>query len=94
MTVNWDYIRQLYLHQTGEKKSHKEICRAVLKEIDDFLEGNTKRVFRLSCQTGRLRSPSRHLCGILCKSDARRSEERDNIQTTEIYETTHIKEIR
>ena len=46
MTVNWDYIRQLYLHQTGEKKSHKEICRAVLKEIDDFLDGKTKRIVR------------------------------------------------
>ena len=46
MTVNWDYIRQLYLHQTGEKKSHKEICRAVLKEIDDFLDGKIKRIVR------------------------------------------------
>ena len=46
MTVNWDYIRQLYLHQTGEKKSHKEIWRAVLKEIDDFLDGKTKRIVR------------------------------------------------
>ena len=46
MTVNWDYIRQLYLHQTGEKKSHKEILSEVLKEIDDFLEGNTNRIFR------------------------------------------------
>ena len=46
VTVNWDYIRQLYLHQTGEKKSHKEICRAVLKEIDDFLDGKTKRIVR------------------------------------------------
>ena len=46
VTVNWDYIRQLYLHQTGEKKSHKEICRAVLKEIDDFLDGKTNRIVR------------------------------------------------
>ena len=46
VTVNWDYIRQLYLHQTGEKKSHKEICRAVMKEIDDFLDGKTKRIVR------------------------------------------------
>ena len=52
MTVNWDYIRQLYLHQTGEKKSHKEICRAVLKEIDDFLEGNTNRIFRFILPDG------------------------------------------
>ena len=52
MTVNWDYIRQLYLHQTGEKKSQDEICRAVLKEIDDFLEGKTKRIFRFILPDG------------------------------------------
>ena len=52
VTVNWDYIRQLYLHQTGEKKSHKEICRAVLKEIYDFLEGNTNRIFRFILPDG------------------------------------------
>ena len=52
VTVNWDYIRQLYLHQTGEKKSQDEICRAVLKEIDDFLEGKTKRVFRFILPDG------------------------------------------
>ena len=51
VTVNWDYIRQLYLHQTGEK-SHKEICRAVMKEIDDFLEGKTKRIFRFIMPDG------------------------------------------
>ena len=51
-TVNWDYIRQLYLHQTGEKKSQDEICRAVLKEIDDFLEGNTNRIFRFILPDG------------------------------------------
>ena len=51
VTVNWDYIRQLYLHQTGEK-SHKEICRAVLKEIYDFLEGNTNRIFRFILPDG------------------------------------------
>ena len=52
MTVNWDYIRQLYLHQTGEKKSQDEICRAVMKEIDDFLEGKTKRIFRFILPDG------------------------------------------
>ena len=46
VTVNWDYIRQLYLQQTGEKKSQDEICRAVLQEIDDFLDGKTKRIVR------------------------------------------------
>ena len=52
VTVNWDYIRQLYLHQTGEKKSHKEICRAVLKEIDDFLDGKIKRIVRSTMPDG------------------------------------------
>ena len=46
VTVNWDYIRQLYLHQTGEKKSQDEIFREVLKEIDDFLDGKIKRIVR------------------------------------------------
>ena len=52
VTVNWEYVRQLYLHQTGEKKSQDEICRAVLKEIDDFLEGNTNRIFRFILPDG------------------------------------------
>ena len=52
VTVNWDYIRQLYLHQTGEKKSQEEILSEVMKEIDDFLEGNTKRVFRFIMPDG------------------------------------------
>ena len=46
VTINWDYIRQLYLHQTGEKKSHKEIFSEVLKEIDDFLVGKINRIVR------------------------------------------------
>ena len=46
VTVNWDYIRQLYRHQTREKQSQDEICRAVLKEIDDFLDGKIKRIVR------------------------------------------------
>lgn len=46
VTVNWDYIRQLYLHQTGEKKSQDEIFREVLKEIDDFLDGKINRIVR------------------------------------------------
>ena len=52
VTVNWDYIRQLYLHQTGEKKSQDEICRAVLKEIDDFLDGKIKRIVRSTMPDG------------------------------------------
>ena len=46
VTINFEYIRCLYKQQTGEKKSQHEICRAVLKEIDDFLDGKTKRIFR------------------------------------------------
>ena len=52
VTVNWEYVRQLYLHQTGEKKSQEEILGEVMKEIDDFLEGNTKRVFRFIMPDG------------------------------------------
>ena len=46
VTINSEYLRSLYKHQTGEKKSQDEICRAVLKEIDDFLDGKTKRIVR------------------------------------------------
>lgn len=55
VTVNWEYVHQLYLHQTGEKKPQREVLRIVLKEIDDFLEGKTKRMFRLILPDG---SPS------------------------------------
>lgn len=55
VTVNWEYVRQLYLHQTGEKKPQSEVLRVVLKEIDDFLEGKIKRIFRLILPDG---SPS------------------------------------
>lgn len=46
VTINSEYLRSLYKQQTGEKKSQDEICRAVLKEIDDFLDGKTKRIVR------------------------------------------------
>ena len=46
VTINFEYIRCLYKQQTGEKKSQDEICRAVLQEIDDFLDGKTKRIVR------------------------------------------------
>ena len=46
VTINSEYLRCLYKQQTGEKKSQDEICRAVLQEIDDFLDGKTKRIFR------------------------------------------------
>ena len=52
VTVNWEYVRQLYLHQTGEKKSQEEILGEVMKEIDDFLEGKTKRIFRFIMPDG------------------------------------------
>lgn len=55
VTVNWEYVRQMYLHQTGEKKPQSEVLRVVLKEIDDFLEGKIKRIFRLILPDG---SPS------------------------------------
>ena len=46
VTINSEYLRSLYKQQTGEKKPQDEICRAVLKEIDDFLDGKTKRIVR------------------------------------------------
>lgn len=52
VTINFEYIRCLYKQQTGEKKSQNEICRAVLKEIDDFLDGKTKRIVRCVMQDG------------------------------------------
>ena len=45
VTINLEYIRGLYKQQY-EEKSKDEICRAVLKEIDDFLDGKTKRIVR------------------------------------------------
>lgn len=55
VTVNWEYVRQIYKHQAGEKKSQKEVLRVVMKDIDDFLEGKTKRVVRFIMPDG---SPS------------------------------------
>ena len=52
VTVNWEYVRQLYWHQAEEKKSQKEVLRAVIKNIDDFLEGKTKRIFRFIMPDG------------------------------------------
>lgn len=52
VTINWEYVRQLYKHQAGEKKSQKEVLRTVMKEIDDFLEGKTKRIVRLIMPDG------------------------------------------
>ena len=52
MTVNWEYLRSLYKQQTGEKMSQDEICRAVLKEIDDFLDGKINRIVRSTMPDG------------------------------------------
>lgn len=52
VTINWKYVRQLYKHQDGEKKSQKEVLRTVMKDIDDFLEGKTKRIVRLIMPDG------------------------------------------
>ena len=52
VTVNWEYVRQLYLHQTGEKKSQKEILGEVMKAIDDFLDGKIKRLVRFIMPDG------------------------------------------
>ena len=52
VTINSEYIRCLYKQQTGEKKSQNEICRAVLKEIDDFLDRKVKRIVRSTMPDG------------------------------------------
>lgn len=52
VTINSEYLRSLYKQQTGEKKSQDEICRAVLKEIDDFLDGKIKRIVRSTMPDG------------------------------------------
>ena len=52
VTVNWEYVRQMYKQQTGEKKSQKDVLCEVMKGIDDFLEGKTKRIFRFIMPDG------------------------------------------
>ena len=52
VTINSEYLRSLYKQQTGEKKPQYEICRAVLKEIDDFLDGKIKRIVRSTMPDG------------------------------------------
>ena len=79
VTVNSSYIRFLYDQQTGEKKPQVQILHEVLEDIDDFLEGRTKWITRYILPDGSPRSPSRRLCNTPCKSDARRSEERDQM---------------
>lgn len=55
VTVNSEYVRHLYEEQTGEKKSHNEVLRAVMKDIDDFLEGKVRWIARFILPNG---SPS------------------------------------
>ena len=55
MTVNSEYVRHLYEQQTGEKKSYNEVLRAVMKDIDDFLEGKVRWIARFILPNG---SPS------------------------------------
>lgn len=55
VTVNSKYVRLLYEQQTGEKKPQSEVLRAVLKEIDGFLEGKIKWIARYILPDG---SPS------------------------------------
>lgn len=52
VTINPEYIYYLYKQQTGEKKSHIDILSAVVKNIDDFLEGKLKRIFRFIMPDG------------------------------------------
>ena len=54
VTINSEYIRNLYEQHTGEK-SQIEISHAVLKEIDGFLDGKIKRIVRYIMPDG---SPS------------------------------------
>lgn len=55
VTVNLEYVRHLYEQQTGEKKSQNEVLRAVMKDIDDFLEGKVRWIARCILPDG---SPS------------------------------------
>lgn len=52
VTVNSEYVRLLYKQQTGEKKSQDEVLDAVIKNIDDFLEGKLKRIVRFLMPDG------------------------------------------
>lgn len=55
VTVNSEYVRLLYEQQTGEKKSQEEVLRAIMKDIDNFLEGKIKWIARYILPDG---SPS------------------------------------
>lgn len=55
VTVNSEYIRYLYTHQTGEKRPQNQILQEVLQNIDDFIEGKGKRIIQFIMPDG---SPS------------------------------------
>lgn len=46
VTVNTEYIRQLYEQQTDKKKSQQQILQEVLEFIDKFIEGKIKWITR------------------------------------------------
>lgn len=54
VTVNSEYVRYLYEQQTGEKKSQNEVLRAVMKDIDDFIEGKCKWITQYIMPDGSL----------------------------------------
>ena len=54
VTVNSEYVRYLYEQQTGEKKSQNEVLRAVMKDIDDFIEGKCKWITQFIMPDGSL----------------------------------------
>ncbi len=55
VTVNTEYIRQLYEQQTDKKKSQQQILQEVLEFIDKFIEGKIKWITRYILPDG---SPS------------------------------------
>ena len=79
VTVNSSYIRFLYDQQTGDKKPQVQILREILEDIDNLIEGSIKWITGYNLPDGSHRSPSLRLCNTPCKSDARRSEERDKM---------------
>lgn len=54
VTVNTEYVRYLYEHQTEDNISQDEILREVINSIDDFLEGKIKRIIRYLMPDGTL----------------------------------------
>lgn len=55
VTFNPEYIRQLYEHQEDGQKMKEQIMQEILRETDDFLKGNHKRIISFIMHDG---SPS------------------------------------